>query len=406
MKAMDILKELSWVKDEDILSAKEPVQKQKPSKMLLIAAAVSVTAVLVGCTAAYFLHVKDMQIGEDTVSIPQWGGQVVEQPNEAGGNRKVTFVEGEYQGTQEVTRQVFSMSGLKGSPEFKAAREWFQFRESFDPDREKAMAYYKEQDAIRKKDPNYSDPFGEAYTHYGVYDPVMAEKVDEILEKYDLKRLTDWLSQWYEFEEPVSERIRRFTGVENFFHPESDISIHSMSTSSITAEKRFYMDCNLRLPWEGIPVWNGQSYDPCFTVEFIPKGCFEPDVFRMDTDEKFQEETYTTKSGDQVLILQALEGVNSMLFCQRSDGMIALKIESRMDLYYEDENGVDHADCTYLTMDQLKELADAFDFSLELNPDWEYAEQEHENYRATLRRLDEEQRARDATREPDDQRDG
>lgn len=406
MKAMDILQELSWVMDEDILAAREPGKTRKTSKVVLIAAAIAAAAVLAGCTAVYLLHLKNMQIGEHTENIPQWGGQVIEQPADSNGNRKVTFVEGEYQGTKEVTQQVFSMSGLQGSPEFKAAREWFQFQENFDPDHQKAQAYYKKQDAIRKKDPNYSDPFGEAYTHYGVYDPVMAEKVDEILEKYDLKRLTDWKSQWYEFEEPVSERIRRFTGVENFFCPESDISIHSMSTSSITAEKRFYMDCNLHLPWEGIPIWNGQSYDPCFTVEFIPKGYFEPDVFRMDSDEKFQEENYTTKSGDQVLILQALEGVNSMLFCQRSDGMFALKVESRMDLYYEDEKGVDHADCTYLTMDQLKELVDAFDFSMELEPDWEYVQQEHEDYQATLRRLDEEQRAQDATREPDDERDG
>ena len=237
MKAMDLLKAVGFAKDEEILSAKEPIPHKKAPRVWLLAAAITVTAALVGCTAVYLFHVRDLQIGEHSESIPQWGGEVIELPTEEGGNRKVTFVEGEYQGTKEVTQQVFSMSGMKGSPEYKAAQEWFQFRQSFDPDHQKANAYYQKQDEARKKDPDYTDPFEEKYEHYGVYDQVMADKVEEILQKYDLQRLTNWKSQWYTFEEPGGERIRRFTGVENFFRPDSGISIRSMSSSSITAEK-------------------------------------------------------------------------------------------------------------------------------------------------------------------------
>ena len=407
MKPMDLLKELGWIHDEDIIHAAEPTQKRKAPKMLLIAAVVSVTAVLVGCTAAYLLRVKDLQIGQKTESIPQWGDQVIEQPTGEGGNRKVTFVEGEYQGTKEVTQQVFSVSGLKGSPEFKAAQEWFQFKQSFDSDGRISEEYSRRWIEAKDKDPDFKSFFPKEYAHYGVYDQAMADKVDEILEKYNLKRITGWENQWYDFEEPVSERLSRFTGVDNFFRSDSEISIHAMLSSSITKGKRFSMTCFLNLPWEGIPAgWDGIPYTPLCVVEFMPKGYFEPEVIRLDTEEAVQEENYTTKAGNQVLILPNYDGLNTMILCQRSDGMITLKVESRMDLYYEDEKGTDLADCTYLTMDQLKKISDAFDLSVELNPDWEYVEQEGKAYRDEIRRREEEQRAREATMEPDDQRDG
>ena len=407
MKPMDLLKELGWIHDEDIIHAAEPIQKRKVPKMLLIAAIVSVTAVLVGCTAAYLLHVKDLQIGQKTESIPQWGGQVVEQPTEEGGNRKVTLVGGEYQGEKEVSMQVFSMSGLQGSPEFKAAQEWFQFVESFDPDYKISDAHNQKWNEAKEKDPDFESFFPAEYAHYGVYDQAMADKVDEILEKYDLGRITGWKSQKYEFNQPAKDRICRFAGVENFFYPDSEVSIHSILNSSITKENRFYMTCYLDLPWEGIPTgWDGNPYTPLCVVNFMPKGFFEPEVIRLDTEEAVQEENYTTKAGNQVLILPNYDGLNTMILCQRSDGMITLKVESRMDLYYEDEKGTDLADCTYLTMDQLKKISDAFDLSVELNPDWEYVEQENKAYSAEIRRLEQEQRAREATREPDDERDG
>ena len=402
MKAMDLLRELSWVKDEDIMTAKEPIQKHRVSKMLLIAATVSVTTILVGCTAVYLLHVKDLQIGKHTENIPEWSAQIIEQPTEEGGNRKVTLVGGEYQGEKEVTMEVFSMSGLQGSPEFKAAQEWFQFVESFDPDYKILEAHNQKWREAKEEDPDFESFFPEKYTHYGVYDQAMADKVDEILEKYDLGRITGWKSQKYEFNQPATDRICRFAGVENFFHPDSDVSIHSMLNSRITKENRFYMTCNLDLPWEGIPAgWDGNPYRPLCVVNFMPKGFFEPEVFKLDTEKADQEENYTTKAGNQVLILPNFDGVNSMIFCQRSDGMVALRVETRMDAGYDDR-----VECTYLTMDQLKKIADAFDFSLELKPDWEYVEQENKAYRAEKRRLEEEQRAREATMEPDDERDG
>ena len=78
-------------------------------------------------------------------------------------------------------REELSLQGYPDSPEYKAAAEWNIFEQSYDRDRK----ILDEADAQQKR--TGVDPFGEKYGAYLVYSQEMADKVDEIAAKYNLK---------------------------------------------------------------------------------------------------------------------------------------------------------------------------------------------------------------------------
>lgn len=78
-------------------------------------------------------------------------------------------------------REDISLQGFSDSPEYKAAQEWNQFVKSYDRESKILDAYDKKVKKTGK------DKFGKKYGAYGVYSQEMADKVDEIAKKYDLK---------------------------------------------------------------------------------------------------------------------------------------------------------------------------------------------------------------------------
>lgn len=399
MTPIDLAKAIGDAKDLDIQNAHTPVKPHRAFKPWLLAAAITLTAALVGCTAVYLLSTKDMQLGEKIVVVPDFNNIVSSVETSSDGTRTMTIQGGEYQGQKEVTQQVFSLASWKDSPEYKAAQEWFQFKKNYDPDYKIFEAYREELAQRQKIDPNDS-LFPKEYDYYGVYSQEMIDKVDEIAEKYGLKLLHKGKGNHYFGDAEGAEKSYKLAGVDSFLRTESGVSIESVLHASVSEESRFYSDFFLRMPeekWEN-PVLTSLTY--------TPKGYFSTDWYSLDADESWQEVNYTTASGDEVLIVYSLDGVNSYIFCQRSDAVISIRLESRLDVFFEDENGVDHVESTFMTVEQLQHIADALDFSIQLKPDMDFAEQEHQNYQKFKERLDEEQKAREATATEDDERDG
>ena len=83
---------------------------------LLIAALIAMLLLLVGCAVAYVLSIQDMKVGEQ---------QEIYQDFSADGR--------EYLGEKTVTQQVLTLAGIKGSPSYQAAQEWFDFKQEYDP---------------------------------------------------------------------------------------------------------------------------------------------------------------------------------------------------------------------------------------------------------------------------------
>ena len=163
MNGKDLLLDLGYIGDDLIEEAERfrfgAAPRRGLRRPVLAAALIAATLLLVGCAVAYALSVGSLRIGER---------QVTEQRFSADGS--------EYLGEETVTQQVLTRAGIAGTPEYEAAQEWYQFRQSYDPDWAISQEMGKERPAFPKE-----------YASYDLYTQEMKDKLDEILQKYQLK---------------------------------------------------------------------------------------------------------------------------------------------------------------------------------------------------------------------------
>ena len=96
-----------------------PMQKRSPKRMWLIAAIIALILCLVGCAVAYVLSLDEMILGTE-------------------------FIEDRTGETE--SRTSLSLQGYVGSPSYQAAKEWFDFLQTYDPDG--AIAFSDEADNV------------------------------------------------------------------------------------------------------------------------------------------------------------------------------------------------------------------------------------------------------------------
>ena len=87
-----------------------------------MAAIVALMLLLVGWAVVYVLSMQEIWIGEqeiyqDVFAYDPDTGEAIE-----------------YIGQETITEQVLTLAGLKGSPNYLAAMEWFDFKKEYDPD--------------------------------------------------------------------------------------------------------------------------------------------------------------------------------------------------------------------------------------------------------------------------------
>ena len=102
------------------------------------------------------------------------------------GKQEVTMPVDPETGTQEVqTVDMISLSGYMNTPEGRATAEWQEFLNSYDQD-----------GAILNEIGNDPTGLDERYDLYLVYTREMADKLDEIVEKYGLKLHTELMDAY------------------------------------------------------------------------------------------------------------------------------------------------------------------------------------------------------------------
>lgn len=171
MNGKDIFLGLKYVGDDLIEKAeygafpttakKNATGKKRLSvrKSILIAAVIALTLLLVGCAVVYVLSMQEIKLGDQTVTYdvydydPQTGNPMA------------------YAGQESQTQQVLTLAGISNTPAAKAAREWYEFTETYDPDLE-----------IKKSVWGNIPDFGDEYYGYDIYTQEMKDKLDEILE--------------------------------------------------------------------------------------------------------------------------------------------------------------------------------------------------------------------------------
>ena len=119
-------------------------------RSLTVAAIIALMLFLMGCAAVVLLHLNDLKIGERTYT-----------------QHPLYLEDGTKTPATEKVQEIIALQGIAESPNQQAAKEWYDFRQSYDQDR--ALANHAE---------DFSIPV--AYHAYGVYTQEMVDKVDAI----------------------------------------------------------------------------------------------------------------------------------------------------------------------------------------------------------------------------------
>lgn len=234
----------------------------------LIAAAVALMLLLVGCGILYVLRLQDMKIGEETVSqaLPS------DSPSES------------------TTLDVISLQGIQGSPTYLAAQEWLAYTQSYTPS---GGDYWD------------SDP---EYWAYSVQNQEMVDKLNAICEKYGLKIIG---KPWHE--QIDCTPFLALLGVDSLLKPNADAAL------SIPAG-RFFPGGSFTI--YGTLTLSGAEYP--FTYHCVKKDVFY-DVFGYLEPSSVSQQNYTTADGVNVLLLKSSS--SGMILVDREKQFLTLGID-------------------------------------------------------------------------------
>ena len=234
----------------------------------MIAAAVALMLLLVGCGVLYVLRLQDMKIGEETVSqtLPS------DSPSES------------------TTLDVISLQGIQGSPAYLAAQEWLAYTQSYTP----------------SGGDSWDSP--PEYWAYSVQNQEMVDKLNAICEKYGLKIIG---KPWHE--QIDCTPFLSLLGVDSLLKPNAE------ATLSIPAG-RFFPGGSFTI--YGTLTLSGAEYP--FTYHCVKKDVFY-DVFGYLEPSSVSQQNYTTADGVDVLLLKSSS--SGMILVDRENQFLTLGID-------------------------------------------------------------------------------
>ncbi len=338
MKGKDVFRGLQYLEEDYIREAEfgpfsaeaferedpEEAPKRKLPRVLLLAAVIALVGALVGCGIVYVLNMQSLRLGREQTREEYW--------DESQG----TFV------YETVSRQVLTLSGLRGTPNFGAAKEWFDFLQTYDPE---WRLYHENKEA----ETPWVAPA--EYSLYNIYTPQMKAELDRITGKYGLKLKGAPVDAFN------GEALLDYLGLEGVLRPGAKATAQSFNSAYYDGGW-FLMDMDLEL--EGDPDW---PYRFLCSLYYCSKDCFNNQVCELDETDDWQEWNYTTASGDELLVLRSPSVWFSWVFCDREDATVSLRIETIREGYGDDG-------LTRLPMsdETLKRVLDTIDFSVVPQP--------------------------------------
>lgn len=326
MNGKELLTDLSYI-DRKLIEESETEAiggksgKTVFKKPLLIAAILTLMVFLLGC-AVVALHLEDLRIGQRPYRESA-------RYNEAG--EKIP--------ASERVHDVISLQGIEGSANHQAAQEWFQFRQSYDPE-------HKLWNGEFQVPPEYDS--------YGVYTQEMMDKLLEICQKYDLKPLGRGVTESYADWEMV----------------QTALDIDGFLKDGAMAEERY----------DGGHLWECGNFNLYFYLTLTdPESALEDELFvnylycgkayfddRFATvdPEKAQQWNLTLEDGTTLLIVADDEQAH--ILCDRPDAFISIYLPTVWDRLDGTEGTISRED--------IERVAKSIDFSIRTRPvedmDW------------------------------------
>ncbi len=302
-KEQMLRKILSQASDSQTAGKDVPMKKFKKRRPVLAAAMIALALLLVGCTAAVVLNLKDLQIDEYSYTQPAW-----------------INADGERIEETEVTKTVISLQGIAGSNNQMAAQEWYEFRQSYDTGRE-----------ILNSSNDFQVP--KDYQAYGVYSQEMIDKVDEIAAKYGLQlagelgMVQDWTKDIF-FEA---------LGLDTLFAEGAQVEMGFGSGYFYECGNfKMEFECQVSDPtfqWEH-PLW--------LSVNYKDKAYLDTVFVHLNVNAT--QRVYTLPDGTEVLLVQVEDSQNGdsvHVFYDREDAFLSMRIETN---YFNNDGTVDTMD--------------------------------------------------------------
>lgn len=294
MKNERMLKVMGQIDDSIVAEYMDSMQKTPAaiphrSRVLLAAAIAALMILLMGCAWAV-LHMENLKIGEETIS------EYLYDEN------------GEGLGYQDITHNILATGGIKGSPNYLAAAEWYAFMQEFDPHSDIANAYYSRTDV---------ETFPEEYSAYWPYDQKMVDKLDELAEKYDLKLL----GAVQQFQDPAE--FLNAVGI-------SGVLRENGAVRWVFQNGHRYEGGNFGCVFELEPMENKQEW-PDFlygSFKYYRKDNLDTQFWRSREMPDSEEWNYTTKSGQNLLVISTPSDYGNSIFCNREEGTIVLMLST------------------------------------------------------------------------------
>ena len=305
MTNLELFRLLGDIREEHLQEAEQlqmapglRAQKRSAKRAVLVAALILLTFLLVGCAVVYAIHAADLRIG----------------------NRKTTRsvfdpYHREIIGTEPVSQQVLTYAGIQGSPGYQAAKEWFEFLQTYDQDR-----------SIRKE-AFQGDPeilFPDTYLSYHTYSQEMVDKLNELADKYGLQLLSTPM------EFSSTGKLTRVLSIDHVLLPGSTVDAF-LDGGACYPQGNFWLSINLNMP-KGPDMWQYTVYG---ILEYCRKDCLSPEVAYLDQGKALTEWNYKTASGATVLIVKEQEG-DAYFFCDCGDATYVFEFRAGFDPMTDD----------------------------------------------------------------------
>lgn len=222
---------------------------------------------------------------------------------------------------------IITLGGIAGSPEYSACDEWKAYLDGYDTD-----------GAISSEIGNGFAGLGEYELIYHCYTQDMADKLDEICEKFELSRLHGMT-----IVEDYAALCRQ-AGIGDICPGDDKAVKWDYGSGILYDDGTFCMD--------GKVAWKGSSL-LCVTdyqFERTMKGSFNPVTLNVGKIEEYHEWDYVAGSGQVVLLVNS--SFKALIIAERDNSYIVVNVLGDLQ-----------GDTFEMSDEMLEELADLFDFS-------------------------------------------
>ena len=300
-----------YVLDTANVSAKVvPMRKCSPKRIWLIAAIIALILCVAGCAVAYVLSLDQLILGTEPV---------------------------EDRIGETEPRIALSLQGYAGSDGYKAAQEWFAWKQNYDPDLEILLSI---------DDKNTGIP--EEYIAYDCYTQEMKEKIDEICEKYDLELLGPMLV------DITTQSMFDMLQINGVLRDDAQAELiwSTGSPGYFFRNGAFKVEFSVTLTGENNP-W---PFENIVSLRCHNKAAFDDVTLGLRDITQYEQWNYTTSSGVETLLVKGPEA--ALIIADIGDYFIVVGgIETKAGNILDGEHT--------MSREGLEAYAEIFDFSIQ-----------------------------------------